>query len=180
MSKRPPHPASQPKSKHRRRRPRPVPSWIKERQDIDEMSRRRCLMILSVLSGETPVSDAIEQHQISRQLYYDLEARALSAMVQALMPGEETSAAGLTPAARIAELEKQVTRLERDKRRSDRLLMMTRQLMKPGALKKPRRARASASSTSPGKPPSPISTKTTDASPSANPSTPTKDGEVAC
>jgi hypothetical protein len=157
-----------------------VPSWIKERQDIDEMARRRCLMILSVLSGETPVSDAIEQHQISRQLYYDLEARALSAMVQALMPGDETNPAGMTPAARIAELEKQVATLEQGKRRSERLLMMTRQLMKPGSLKaKPRKRHASASSTSPGKLLSPSSTKTTDASTGASPSTPTKDGEDA-
>src|SRR6266700_3890807 len=98
MSTRRKHPAD---SKARKRRPRPIPSRLLEPSDLDEMARRRCLMILSVLSGEVSVSDAIEQTQISRGFYYDLEERALSAMLLALTPGTETQAS--SPQTRIAQ-----------------------------------------------------------------------------
>jgi hypothetical protein len=139
-------------------------------------------MILSVLSGEVSVSDAIEQAQISRGFYYDLEERALSAMLVALTPGGETAAA--SPQARITQLEERCKKLEQDKRRSDRLLLLTRRVIKPGSVKsvagRPRKKRA-ASSTRRGSKPSPTSTKTAASpplNPPASPSTPTKDGEV--
>lgn len=146
------------------------------------MARRRCLMILSVLSGELPVTDAIEQAQISRQLYYDLEERALNAMLLALTTNTETSAA--SPQARIKELEEACKTLEQQKRRSDRLLALTRQVLKPGSLKaapgRPKKKRA-ASSTRRGSKPSAVSTKSPSSSPSPVevPSIPTKDGEAA-
>ena len=68
-------------------RRRPTPRWLREQQDLDEMGRRRCLMILSVLSGEKAVSDAIAEAQISRQMYYQLEEKALAAMLRAVSPG---------------------------------------------------------------------------------------------
>src|SRR5262249_1356385 len=83
---------SQPKSKpHRRKarrrtsRPRPTPSWLVKQSDIDEVARRRCLMILSVLSGERPVTEVVEEAKISRQTYYQLESRAVRAMLSALL-----------------------------------------------------------------------------------------------
>ena len=59
----------------RRREPRSrgVPRWLTGRKDLDEVAQRRTLLILSVLSGHTPVTTAIADHGISRPLYYQLE-----------------------------------------------------------------------------------------------------------
>ena len=70
----------------RKHRSRPLPKWLQERRDLDEMARRRCLLILSVLSGEKPVSDAIAESGLSRNTYYQLEEKALGGMLQALGP----------------------------------------------------------------------------------------------
>jgi hypothetical protein len=120
-----------------RRRARPVPGWIVKQKDLDEIARRRCLLILSVLSGEKAVSEAIEEVKISRPLYYDLETRALRAMLTALTPhpSASTVSGAVTPSQRIAELEAKVARLEREKRRAERLLLLTRHVVKPGPLK---------------------------------------------
>jgi len=87
-------------------------------------------MVLSVLSGETPVSDAIRQAKISRGTYYQMETRALEAMLVALNPlacSCETGAPDLSAAAaRIGQLEAQVKTLEQDKRRTQRLLLLAR------------------------------------------------------
>jgi hypothetical protein len=138
--------------KRRRRRARPTPRWLTRRTDLDQMAQRRCLLVLSVLSGERPVSDVIEEAQISRPMYYQLEERALRAMLVALTPG--ASEPGATePAKRIAELEQRVGQLEADKRRGERLLLLTRKVLK-GPMKmsvgRPRKSSASASSTSVG------------------------------
>jgi len=91
-------------------------------------------MVLSVLSGETPVSDAVVQAKISRGTYYQMETRALNAMLAALNPlasGSEAGAPDLSAAAaRISELEAQVKALEQDKRRSQRLLLLARKSMR--------------------------------------------------
>lgn len=141
--------------KRRKRRARPLPKWLKEQKDIDDIARRRCLMVLSTLSGEKPVSDAIEEAGISRQLYYQLEERALNAMLRALSPSassEDTASAGAVK--RAQELEEKLARLEQDKRRSDRLLLLTRKLMGRGPLKsaqgRPKKKRPTSSATSTG------------------------------
>lgn len=100
------------------------------------MGRRRCLMILSVLSGEKSVSDAIVEAQVSRQLYYQLEERALAAMLRALSAGataDDAPAAGAIK--RAQELEAKLAKLEADKRRSEHLLLLTRKLVGRGPLK---------------------------------------------
>jgi hypothetical protein len=117
-----------------RRRARTTPEWLHERADLDEMARRRCLMVLSVLSGERPVTDVIAEAQISRGTYYNLEERALKAMLVALVPGA-TDAPSESPAMRIVELEKKVALLEQQKRRSERLLLLTRKTLKRGPMK---------------------------------------------
>lgn len=117
-------------------RKRPMPRWLREQQDLDEMGRRRCLMILSVLSGEKAVSDAIAEAQISRQMYYQLEEKALAAMLRAVSPGatsEDAPPAGAVK--RAQELETKVSKLEADKRRAEHLLLLTRKLMGRGPLK---------------------------------------------
>lgn len=114
-------------------------------------------MVLSVLSGETPVSDAIRQAKISRGTYYQMETRALEAMLVALNPlasGSQAGAADLSAAAsRIGALEAQVKTLEQDKRRGQRLLLLQRKSF--WTMLKPRRGRPpkAAGSTSSGKRP---------------------------
>ena len=146
MSSRKPHRASSPAPprSHRKHRARPTPSWLLEQTDLDEIARRRTLMILTVLSGAQPVSDAITEAKISRGAYYQFETRALQAMVSALTPGADTTSSTHSPGGRIAALEAKVKRLEQDKRRTERLLFLTRQVVKPGTLK--------TSSGRPGKP----------------------------
>jgi hypothetical protein len=127
-----------------RHRPRPTPSFLLEQQDLDDIARRRCLMILNVLSGQTPVTDAITGTDISRQNYYQLEERALRAMLRALTPGQELAPiTGPDPqqARRIAELEGKLRELEQDKRRHERLLFLTRKVVAPGPLKLGHRGR---------------------------------------
>lgn len=148
--------------RHRKHRPRPTPKWLKEQRDLDEVARRRCLMILSVISGEKPVTDAITEAKISRQMYYQLEERALNAMLRALSPGassEETASAGAV--ARARELELKMERLEQERRRSDRLLLLTRKMVGRGTLKvapgRPKGTRTGTSATRVSKKPSKIS-----------------------
>src|SRR5262245_32966007 len=92
--------------RRRRRRARPIPKWLLGQKDLDQIAQRRCLMVLSVLSGQVPVSEAIAEAQISRGTYYQLESRALEAMVQALLPGSPTSSpsAGELLKRRVEEL----------------------------------------------------------------------------
>lgn len=152
--------------RRRKHRPRPMPKWLKEQRDLDEVARRRCLMILSVISGEKPVTDAITDAKISRQMYYQLEERALHAMLRALSPGassEETASAGA--AARARELETKVERLEQERRRADRLLLLTRKMVGRGTLKvapgRPKRGQAGTTAARASKKPS----KTSNGSP---------------
>lgn len=114
-----------------------MPKWLKESREMDEMARRRALMILSVLSGEVTVSDAIERAQISRCTYYRLEEKALSAMVGALMPGTEESGDGgaLTQLGRIEALHAKVARLEKEKRRREHLGGLTKKIFTNGPMK---------------------------------------------
>ena len=44
--------AAIPKTARRPTRPRPTPRWLSKATDLDEIGRRRCLMVLSVLAGE--------------------------------------------------------------------------------------------------------------------------------
>jgi len=171
-------PASEEKSKKRRsrrrtHRKRPTPKWLLCRQDLDEVARRRCLMVLSVLSGEKPVSDAIAEAKLSRGTYYHLEERAMQAMLRALSPlagPDGTESLGMELAlGQVKELEKKVVRLEQEKRRLERLLYMTRKVVKPGPLVvegrrgRPRGRRSTRS----GPSGSPASTATAKPSPSA-------------
>jgi hypothetical protein len=146
--------------RQRKGRSRPVPRWLKSSSELDAIARSRCLLLLSVLSGELPVTEAIAQSKISRGTYYKLETRALQAMLAALNPLAGAAADGAADlslaAARISELEGKVKALERDKRRSERLLLLTRKSLKAplttgrrGPWPR-RRLRAGSTATSPG------------------------------
>jgi hypothetical protein len=119
----------EPRRKHR---PRPIPKWLRNSEKLDAIARSRCLMVLSVLSGEKPVTDAIEQARIARGTYYQMETRALNAMLAALNPlatVSETAVPDLS-ATRIEALLERITQLEQDKRRTQRLLLLTRKTIR--------------------------------------------------
>ncbi len=164
-------------SAKRRAKSRGTPKWLTE-EEMDAMARRRCLTILSVLSGETSVSEAVAQQRIARQTYYQMEERGLRAMLAALVPTTTEAGAPTSPEQKIAQLETKVARLEQSKRRLERLLLLTRKVVKPGRLilgrspsSKPERR-----STKRGNKSSPSSKATTSSSPRPNASTPTQDG----
>lgn len=177
-SKRPPasepsKPKSMPNSKKtskrkrtRKPRSRPIPKWL-ESDELEEIAQRRCLMILSVLSGEKPVTEAIKEAGITRPLYYLLERRAVEAMLEALLPSSPGRKA--EPSSQIRGLEEKIQQLEKEKRRMERLLLLTRKVLKPGPLKTARgRPRKRPSTSSP----------TTASSDEPAPSIPTKPGET--
>jgi hypothetical protein len=151
--------------------------------DLDELGKRRCLMVLSVLSGQRPVTDVIEEAKISRQAYYQLEERAIQGMLMelGLASGrgmvEETKQANRT----IEKLNKEVAKLQEAKRRLERLLLVTRKVVKTGPMtlaKKGPRKRRSPVSTQDGTTNSYSSTTKTPEPASTTPSsplTPTKD-----
>lgn len=114
----------------RKRRSRPTPRWLTTKTDLDQVARNRVMLVLSVLSGEKPVSTAIEESGISRGLYYQLETKALNAMLLALAPGADGEA---SPDAtglhhRIKELEDKLARAEQAQRRAERLLFVHRKM----------------------------------------------------
>ena len=113
----------------RRHRARTTPKWLLKSEEIDQIAQQRCLMVLSVLSGETPVTDAIKTAGISRGTYYQLETRALSGMLRALGPLASAEGLETSPVRQIAALEAKIKELERAGRRSQRLLLMTRRVI---------------------------------------------------
>lgn len=117
--------------KPRKPRPRSMPRWLNA-QGLDAVARSRCLMVLSVLSGEKPVIEASAQAKVSRGAYYQWETRALKAMLAALNPlASGTGTVELSRATQtIEELQARVQELERHKRRGERLLLLTRKSLR--------------------------------------------------
>jgi hypothetical protein len=137
-------------------------------EEIDQVAQQRCLMVLSVLSGETPVTDAIKTAGISRGTYYQLETRALSGMLRALGPLASADGLETSPLRQIAALEAKVKELEKAGRRSQRLLLMTRRVI----ASRERRT----GSTKPGKGPSPSSKRKPSPRPASTPTPPGASG----
>ncbi len=146
--------------KKRRHRSRPMPRTLST-QDLDEIGKRRCLMILDVLSGRIPVTDAISTAKISRGTYYQLEAKALAAMLCALSPSSTDSSTSAST-KEIEALEAKLKKLEVDKRRLERLLQLATKVVKQGPLTtgKGRTPKPRRSSTKPGSSASPVSSAT--------------------
>jgi hypothetical protein len=119
----------------RKNRARPTPKWLLSSEQLDKVAQARCLLVLSVLSGEKPVSEAIAEAGISRGGYYQLETRALRAMLRALLPGASEEGEETSPVRQMAALEAKVKKLEQARRRSERLLAMTRKVMAGAAVK---------------------------------------------
>jgi len=163
----------------RRNRPRPTPRWLKtEAEEPEAVAQRRCLLVLAVLSGEQPVTDAIESTGVSRQLYYQLEEKALRGMLRALGPGSEANEElAQSLGTQLEAAQERVRQLETEKRRAERLLLVTRKLLKPGPVTmgrggrprkyKPRSTKAGRASSTPG----PMKTGTLEATASPLPPT---------
>lgn len=128
---------AQPTASSRKRRSRPTPRWLGKKSDLDAVARNRVLLVLSVLSGEKPVTSAIEDAGISRGFYYQLETKAINAMLLALAPGADSDASpdatGLHQ--RIKQLEDKVTKAEAAQRRAERMLLVQRKLSGTGPVK---------------------------------------------
>lgn len=189
-----------PAASSRKRRNRPTPKWLLAKPDLNEVARNRVLLVLSVLSGEKPVTSAIEESGISRGFYYQLETKALNAMLLALAPGADSDASpdatGLHE--RIRQLEDKLERAEIAQRRAERMLLVQRKLTMPGPVKTHRgrptktttrstpggprswrsSTRTSSTPATTSKPKTPSTTRSTKP-PASSPSTPTPDGASA-
>jgi hypothetical protein len=115
-----------------------TPKWLVTATDLDLIAQRRCLMILSVLSGEKSVEDASREGEIVPAQYYIYEKKALAGMLSALVPGASEKG-GTMPALR--QMEERVASLEASKRRLERLLALTKMALKPGPLTHGKRGR---------------------------------------
>lgn len=170
--------ATSTKTDRRRERPRGIPRWLTGRKDLDQIAQRRAILILSVLSGHTPVTTAIAEHGISRPLYYQLETKALVGMMKALVPGANAASPDdVTPMRQIADLEEKVARLEKENRRLERLLFFAKKVLPTGPIAFPERRgrKPGRRSTTAGHAPLPGSKKPTTPS-TSNPSIPTTGG----
>jgi hypothetical protein len=178
----------QPTASKRKQRSRPTPRWLAKPSDLDAVARNRVLLVLSVLSGEKPVTTAIESAGISRGFYYQLETKAINAMLLALAPGSDSDA---SPDAtglhhRIKQLEDKLTKAEAAQRRAERMLFMQRKLSGTGPVKTHRgRPAKTTTRSTPGGRKSWRSSTTTSATkprptkPSPTDTTPTPDGASA-
>jgi hypothetical protein len=119
--------------KTRSKRPRLLPSQLKAK-DLDEITKRRCLMLLNVLSGRVPVTDAIAAGKISRGTYYQLEAKAIAAMMAAVSPTASDGGPALVQSKQLEELQQKVRKLEMEKRRLEHLLVLATKVIQPGPL----------------------------------------------
>jgi hypothetical protein len=168
--------------RRRAARRRGVPRWLTGRKDLDQIAQRRTLLILSVLSGHTPVTAAITEHGISRPLYYQLETKGLVGMMRALIPGSNAAVSpdDATPMRQLVELEEKVARLEQENRRLERLLFFAKKVLPEGPVAFPQKRgrRPGRRSTSGGPGLSPGSKKPTTTSPSSA-STPMTAGATA-
>jgi hypothetical protein len=105
-----------------------LPLWLMQPAEQQAIAQKRTLMILSVLSGQKSVQEVIEEEQVSRTFYYQLEDRGLLGMLQALSPRVE----GVTSEHRelvqareqVRHLTERVKSLTQRKRSAERLLRL--------------------------------------------------------
>jgi hypothetical protein len=74
------------KLQRHRRSHHQLPLWLMQPMEQQRIAQVRCLMILSVLSGQKSVKEVIAEAKVSRALYYQMEDRALNGMMMALGP----------------------------------------------------------------------------------------------
>jgi hypothetical protein len=116
------------KLQRHRRTSHSLPLWLMQPSEQQAIAQRRTLMILSVLAGQKSVQEVIEEEQVSRTFYYQLEDRGLAGMMQALSPRVE----GVTNEHRelmqareqVRLLGERVKSLTQRKRSAERLLRL--------------------------------------------------------
>jgi hypothetical protein len=116
------------KPQRHRRTSHNLPLWLMQPSEQQAIAQRRTLMILSVLAGQKSVQEVIEEEQVSRTFYYQLEDRGLLGMLQALSPRVE----GVTSEHRelvqareqVRLLSERVKSLTQRKRSAERLLRL--------------------------------------------------------
>lgn len=105
-----------------------LPTLLKNPGQQQAMAHGRCLMLLAVLSGQKTVSEAIQEAKITRALYYQLEDRALKAMLRALDPlpeGRTSEGQELRLVKRkLRSMSLQIKHLTQRKRSAERLLRL--------------------------------------------------------
>jgi hypothetical protein len=116
------------KLQRHRRTHHTLPLWLMQPTEQQAIAQRRTLMILSVLAGQKSVQEVIEEEQVSRTFYYQLEDRGLAGMMKALSPRVE----GVTNEHRelmqareqVRLLGERVKSLTQRKRSAERLLRL--------------------------------------------------------
>jgi len=106
-----------------------------ERPEGSEGAKKTAAAILEVLAGARTTTDAAEALSVSLPRYYQLEARAIAAMVEALEPrrrGRQVS-----PDHEIEALRKEKARLERECARSQALARTAQRALGLGPPRKP-------------------------------------------
>lgn len=111
-----------------------MPSVLKKPGKPD-IAKRRCVMILNVLSGRLPVSDAIEAAGISRAAYYQQEAKALQGMLEALEPTPRGKPPSSDATKEMTALRKKVESLQEQNRRLEKLVSLTSKILDTGSVK---------------------------------------------
>jgi len=116
------------KPQRHRRTSHNLPLWLMQPAEQRAIGQRRCLMILSVLSGQKSVQEVIDEEKVSRTFYYQLEDRGLQGMLQALNPrieGVRSEHRELTQAReQVRTLSERVKSLTQRKRSAERLLRL--------------------------------------------------------
>ncbi len=110
--------------------------------EADEVSKKRAWTLMQVLSGQMGVTEAAKAAQITVNRYYQLEQKALSAMLLALSP---VSGRGKTLQS-FQKLEKKSAGLEQENARQRQLLRMARRLWGPLAGGETRKGKSEAES----------------------------------
>jgi hypothetical protein len=116
------------KLQRHRRTSHNLPLWLMQPAEQQAIAQRRTLMILSVLAGQKSVQEVIEEEQVSRTFYYQLEDRGLLGMLSALSPrveGVTSEHRELTQAReQVRLLSERVKSLTQRKRSAERLLRL--------------------------------------------------------
>ena len=113
--------------------------------ESDEASKKRVWALLQVLSGQMGVSEAAKAVQISSPRYYQLEKKALSAMLMAMSP---TQGRG-QPMERLQKLQERSVALEQENARQKQLLRMAKRLWGPMAETEVKKARQESAAAEP-------------------------------
>ena len=126
-------PAKKPGRKKRRARKYVAPGSQTGSRD----AKRKAAVILEVLAGARSTGEAAEALKVSSNRYYQLESRALQALVTACEP--RPKGPGLSPEKELAKVRRKVDRLEQDLARYQALARVTQRAVgvrPPAASKK--------------------------------------------